>query len=448
MRFNQFRFILPLLTILFLSSCLGTTDVTTSSTDARFISLTFGTNDSIPNISTAKFTLMADSITIVNTDSLPFLTRIDSVYPTFTFVSSSRATLFFQAGYKYNKDSAVITGKDTIDFRKPVNVRNYAGNGIAYKDYQVKVKVHQVNPELYIWSKISNALYSQSYINQRTVLFKNKFFYYANDGLNNSVLTSANGNSWTSETLSGMPLFNSTTNIVEFNSNLFFTQDGANVFSSVDGLNWTKADYTAENYNFVSLMFTLNGQIWAVTKSKTDQTYHFANSTNGSVWIIRGLIPDNFPVVDYSSLLFSTRTGKPKVLVLGGYSTAGTLLSNRWSTEDGAYWVDFSTENTSLPAIAGASVVSYDSKLLLFGGKDGNNDPLFNPLRESKDEGLTWTTPDSTKNYLPTEFLPRYNQSAILDSSNRIFIVGGQNKTTIFTDVWTGKLNRKSFIIQ
>jgi hypothetical protein len=36
----------------------------------------------------------------------------------------------------------------------------------------------------------------------------------------------------------------------------------------------------------------------------------------------------------------------------------------------------------------------------------------------------------------------------IIEESNRIFIFGGKNGSTIYSDVWTGKLNRKNFLIQ
>ncbi len=449
MKFNQFRFIFPLLSILLLSSCLGTTNAPTApSTNARFVSLTFGTSVSNPNISTARFTLNADSITIENVDSLPFKTRIDSVQPTFTFVSYSKSILVFSPGYKYNKDTLLITGKDTVDFRQPVTLINYAADGIAHKDYKIKVNVHQVNPELYVWTKVKDVLYTPDGNNQRAVLFNNKFLFYVNNNTNNYLYTSSNGYDWTSATVSGMPANNNLRNIVEFNSKLYFTLNGTTIYTSTDGLTWTSADYTSQNYTFISLLFNFNGKLWAVTQNKTDQAYYFATSTDGSNWNFGSKISSNFPISDYSALSFSTRNGKPKVLVIGGYSATGTLLNTRWSTEDGIIWLDFSVENSSLPAIAGASVISYDSKILLIGGKNESNATLVNPLRESIDEGLSWSTPDSTKNYLPNEFQPRFYQSALVDKSNRIFIVGGQNQTTTFKDVWTGKLNRKSFIRQ
>ena len=91
MKFNSFRQIFFLSSIILLSSCLGTTNTATeASTDAGFVSLTISGNDSV---SKAVFTLVDK--TIVNVDSLPYKTPVDSVYPVFTFVSTAATKLYF-----------------------------------------------------------------------------------------------------------------------------------------------------------------------------------------------------------------------------------------------------------------------------------------------------------------------------------------------------------------
>ena len=158
---------------------------------------------------------------------------------------------------------------------------------------------------------------------------------------------------------------------------------------------------------------------------------------------------------------FPSPTGTSKALVLSGYSPTGKLLTNNWSTQDGIYWVDFSTENHTLDTLAiGASVISYDNKLLLFGKRIINGK---NHYKVSIDEGLSWKTPDTLRNILPAEyesrnyqsvvvFKPRpYNKSdskKVIEDSNRIFIIGGESNTLPLSDIWTGKLNRKNFLLQ
>jgi hypothetical protein len=148
--------------------------------------------------------------------------------------------------------------------------------------------------------------------------------------------------------------------------------------------------------------------------------------------------------------------------VTGGLSQANAQLKTRWSTLDGINWFDFSVENQSLDTLAlGASIISYDDKLLLFGLRSDNSKSHY---KVSKDEGLSWQKPDSTHNYLPKDFVGRNYQSVVVYKprtyskydtkqqnieSNRIFIIGGKTATSVVkSDVWTGKINRKNFLIQ
>jgi len=110
----------------------------------------------------------------------------------------------------------------------------------------------------------------------------------------------------------------------------------------------------------------------------------------------------------------------------------------------------------------GASVISYDNKLFAFGLRTDNGKSYY---KVSKDEGLSWQSCDSVRNVLPTGYLetPRSYQSVVvfkpraynkldskdlIEQSNRIFIIGGKSGSTLYSDVWTGKLNRKNFLRQ
>jgi len=179
-----------------------------------------------------------------------------------------------------------------------------------------------------------------------------------------------------------------------------------------------------------------------------------------------GTIPDNFPVKDFASVTYSSPTGKPKVLVSGGYSATDNInpLKNRWSTEDGSTWVDFSRENNSLDTLAvGASIISYDNKLFVFGKSTVKGTSFY---KVSVDEGLSWQNTDTSRNKLPKIYEPRSYQSVVVFKplelkgvqpvsmkeqileSNRIFIIGGINGSTVYSDIWTSKLNRKNFLRQ
>ena len=445
MKFNFLKFICLFCIAVSLSACLSDDETTvTSSTNPRMLSLKLAGNDSIK---TAVFTLNADSMTVENVDSLPFGTPVNKAIPTFTFVSSYGALLYING----STTGKAVTGKDTVDFTLPVKIKNYAADNSTTKEYTIKVNVHKVEPKLYVWSMLPNSVGAANPTSQKAIYFNNKLLYYANEAGVATLYTSTNGATWAAATLSGLPANATMVNTVQFNDKLFYTQDGVKIYSSTDGASWTVADVSAADYTFKTMLFSLNGNIWAITQSKVDSKYRFASSVDGTVWLIRNELPSNFPITDFAALSFTSRVGsKAKAIIIGGKSASGTILSTNWNTEDGDYWVNFN-ENTSssksLDTLAlGASLIAYDSKLFVFGTKTTNIKVA--QYKVSLDEGLTWKAPDSTYNKLPISYTHRNYSSVVVGNSNRIYIIGGKTNTSTFTDVWTGKLNSLGFIKQ
>lgn len=460
MKFNQFRLIIPLFAIILLNSCLGTNDPVTYSDDPSFVSLTLAKNDSVKS---AKFTLTDK--TIENLDSLPFGTKVDSVYPTFTFKSSSEVKFYYTIGSKL--DSVTLTGKDTLDLSaQSMSIRNKVNDKEAY--YILKVNVHKVQPELYTWKSLGETLEVQNVLNQKTIIRNDSLFYYYNDGSIAYVNISTNGISWTKTTLTNFPVNTALDDLFLFNGMFYVTQDGYNIYSSLNGTDWTKK--TVSDFKFKSILFNFKSKLWAVVQLN-DLNYRFATSSDGNIWEVRaGELPTDFPVRGFASISMTTRTGKPKVLVLGGYNASDVYVKSNWSSEDGLYWVNFSSDESvgrhSLDSLApGASILSYDNKLLLFGAVGTSELMGGDYYRQSIDEGLSWQVPDTTYNRIrfgTTSKVPgterdtviytnapiRSFQSTVIDNSHNIYIVGGKKNTTLLPEIWKGKLNRLGFLRQ
>jgi len=466
MRFNSFKFIFLFSIVFALVSCdwLDTTSGDVSSNPC-FVSLKFTANDTIPGLSSAVFTLekvegsVDNDSMIVNLDSLPYNTDITHVIPIFGFYSSSSVMVYLADSLGVINDSVTLTGKDTLNFERVVKIKNTAEDKIAKKPYRIKVNVHKVEPELYQWNKVVSSIYTHAGSSQKGLLFNDSIYFFVNSGLNNSLYKSLDGHQWSDRiALSGLPNYAEIRNIVKFKTKLFLIHEGTSIYSTSNGINWTSADFTTKDYTFVNLLYEFNSKLWAITKSNNDGVYRFATSVDGAEWIIIGDVPANFPVGDYAALSFASRTNQPKVLIAGGVNAAGELVNNIWSSENGSYWLDFSRENKTLGSLAGVSIVNYDDKLLLFGGSDATGEVVENYYMVSIDEGLSWSKPDTTYNQIrqlmtttpKTTYLkyePRYLQTAVV-KDKKIILIGGRDKSKVYTDVWTGKLNRLSFLIQ
>lgn len=454
-----FRFFIFSLALVVLSSCLWEEEDTIPSSDPRFVSLTFGANDSVPALRYASFSFAYDSLLmdsiIVNLDSLPYQTRIDSVFPSFAFKSTSAAFLLLRDSLGTGIDTIAVTGNDTIDFTKVIAIRNIAADEITERTYKIKVNVHQVQPELYHWKKLISSVYAHSGSVQKAVLFDSKFFFYVSSGVNNYLYTSTDAVSWSTATLSGLPLYPDLRRIMHFGDALYLLHEDGTIYTSTDGYSWQILVANLPGHGFTALLFELENQLWSIVQNTATEVHYFARSTDGLAWTVAEALPASFPVSDFAAVSFKSRTNKPKALVVGGFAADGTLLSKSWSVEynvNNQYnWVDFSLENSTLDTLSGASIIAYADKLLLFGGMDNDNNVVDKYYIESIDEGLSWRMTDTTFNSitdydLDYSYEPRSYQSVVhKEDTHEIYLFGGRSKFMVFTDVWRGKLNKLSF---
>mgnify|MGYP003299163260 CR=1 FL=1 len=408
------------------------------SDDPRLVSLKFKQNDSIPNLEKAVFTIDQDNGLVYNKDSLPFQTRIDSVIPEFTFASTAGSLLFVE------DDTIYLSGTDTIDFtRQPYRLLNYAADGVNHKEYTITVNVHQVNPDLYVWEKLCDQISNRDGSSQKLLRKGRGFYWMMSNGLRNYLYTSDDAKSWVETQINGLP------NDVDFRQaqvygEKFYVVCDGTLFVSGNGQTWT--EQTANNITFINLLFSFKGALWATVKADDGKNY-FARTMDGTTWFMETETPESFPVAEYAAVTFLSRTNTEKAMVMGGVSESGKTLNNRWCTENGDVWIDYSVEQPEFLNITGATIVQYGDKLLMFGGVDEDNNGIDGQLFESIDEGLNWTVPDTLFNRYPQDYEPRNCPSVwVVKETNFIYLVGGKTKTKIYSDVWRTKLNEMDFV--
>ncbi|MBN2766466.1 MAG: hypothetical protein JXR27_08860 [Paludibacteraceae bacterium] len=463
MSFNPFRLLVLLATMLTIVSCdwLDTEEETEVSTNPSFASLRFTSSDY--RVSTAYFTVVKeddiqDSI-VVNLDSLPYNTDISKLVSTYSFSSVANTYAFVtdSLGGIDTINISATTEADTIDYRWGVRLKNYAANGIDTASYIVKVNVHTVEPELYQWNRVQTSLFSHPGSQQKAILFNDSIFFYTGSGISNTLYSSKDGYDWTpAQNIAGLPENSQLRNLVVFKNKIYYAHADSSLYITENGRQWTQMSFATQSFHITSLLFQLSDTLHAVAQQGTD--HYFAFSHDGTSWQLDKKVPTGFPVTGYAALSFHTRTNVPRAIVVGGYTANENIMQNIWTTENAKYWIDFSTEKTNLDYLAGASLITYDNKILLIGRMNDEGLVHENWYLESKDEGLSWNTPDTTYNqvrelmYNPTDtsyiyMEPRYLTSAIV-RDKRIIIIGGRDHATFFSDVWIGKLNRLSFLRQ
>lgn len=448
MKLKSLYLIITLCFFVLLTSCLGKEDEEdiALSSDASFVSLTFAASDSTPGLDKAVFTLESDTL-IVNTDSLPFNSRLDKAIARFYFASSSKAYIYFG-----EKDSVELKGNDTLNLsgsNKESRIVNISGNKEDKKTYRLKINVHTREGEAYVWKRVQENI-GNSTGNQKAVFFNNSYLYYFVDATDIKLIAS-NGNNlsnWkTAESISSLPTNTLFWYLAAHNGELFVpTQDNL-LFKSADGKTWEEVNYTTDNnLKIHSLIFSLKGNLLAIAKTEAN-VYHIISSIDGTTWNDAGRAPDNFPIEDYSALVFQSLLNNLKGIILGGKNASGSMTQiMNWSTSDGINWVNLGKENKSLGTLTGGTLVQYDKKLFLLGGMDSQNQTRKNILMESKDQGLTWQVPDSTYNVFPNTFPPRSYMSSMLSTDTKEIILIGGKEHSVYSDVWTGRINKIDFL--
>ncbi len=423
-----------------LTSCLGSGNTTTEvSSDATVASLRFTANDSMPGLAAATFIIedRIDTGLIHNIDSIQFGTRIDKVIPIFNFNATPGAAIVYTP-----TDTTILSVSDTINFaQRPVYLQVVASDNMHEKWYKIEVNVHKVDPDLFDWKRMGWNIYPTEGVEQKAVELQGEYYIFLNNGIQNSLYYSRSTRGWSEVSITGLPANCQVRNILQVGDTLYYA-DGDMLYTSTNATEWNA---TTLDVKLVNLLFQFNDSIWGIAHNQETNSYHLATSFNASNWQVGKQLPADFPISDYAALTFRSASNRLRAMVVGGFSSQGASLNTRWNVEytpeKGYTWTNFSIEQPSFSSLTGASVVWYANKFYMFGGVDANNQIGEYPILESIDEGMHWNVPDSTHNCLPADYEKRTKSSVFVGSDNAIYIIGGQSRTEIFSDVYRGKLN-------
>ncbi len=423
-------------------SCLdsASNNTTAVSSDATVASFYFAANDSMPGLAEATFTIEdgLDTGRIYNIDSIRFGTRVDSVIPVLAFNATPGAAIIYT-----DHDTIILSVADTIDFsHNPTRLQVVASDNQTVKWYNIFVHVHQVDPDLFVWEKIADNVFPTAGAEQQLVVLKGSFYLFVNNGIETTLYRSENAKHWAAVDLQGLPANCRVRNIVEANQMLYYA-DGATLYSSANGTEWAANDFAAESFRLVNMLFAFNDSLWAITQQ--GENYHLATSKDAQQWRLHEVLPADFPVSDYAALTFQSVSKRPRAMIVGGFAPTGESLNTRWNVEftqeKGYAWSNFSIEQPNFQSLTGVDVIYYNNRFYLFGGVDADNTIGEYAILESIDEGMHWHVPDSAHNCLPSSYTLRTKPSVVVGSDNAMYIVGGQSRTQVFSDVYRGKLN-------
>jgi len=417
--------------LFFVTSCMdkGNTSSTIIS-DEAVITNFYLYSDSIKEIDDYKFTIDNDSMLIYNYDSISYGTEVDSL----SFVLNPRfSSVYINDTLEYYKMEDVY-----LDFTERVKFTVVASDKKSSADYYVKVNVHQVDPDTFVWKGVNSEVFAGDALSAKAVYFDEKIFYMA--VVNNKLLAyeSENGKDWTAIIPAGMDIDLMKLNLnylVATENYLYLCADGK-LYKSDEGAVWSVVETSGADVEY--LLFAMNNELYGVTKSNS------IVKLIASEWVDLGVLPSKFPIEGGAVLVAAAPSGKERVFVVGGIDVEGNYLSSVWSSEDGAYWSEMTGGRQQFTPRAYSAVVQYGEGLMLFGGHGMPEGSITNAKvvedaqLYSKDFGLNWVEPKA-KSVIDSLYVPRYEHSAVVTPTGYIYLIGGRASAEgTINDVWQG----------
>lgn len=446
---RYFQYILLLLGVI-LVGCNKETPVETSS-EARVNSFTFYSDTLNPGLTevTYKIDHSGDTGRIYCADSLRFGTRLDSVVPYVTYKATPGSATF------HLPDTTIAsTGADTMNFNlSPIYLQVISSDLTTEQWYKFDINVHQVNPDLYIWKRLTERIFAPQSCETKAFIVQGSLALLVNNGLSTSLYQSADGTRWmqTASQITSLPVPCRVREIVQHNNTLYYI-DGGYLYRSTDMLTWTKTDFTATATLPLTMLLSYHDQPWCIAQDTTSKQLLLATiQTNDIVpqtniaGTSNGYLPNTFPIGEFAALSFESSSERPRAMIVGGRTADGKVVNDRWNLEytsnSGYRLKNFSISQPTFESLTGISIIQYDNHLMMFGGIN-NNLTWRSDILYSDDEGMNWYVPDTANNQLPSSYTAeRYNQTVLVDSLDNIYIIGGQSYTQSFSDVYRGFLN-------
>ena len=436
-----------LLWVLVFSSCLNSSESDFElSHDAQIYSFGMASSkDTTKALSETRFTIDQINNKIFNRDSLPYLFHVDSIYLNISGKSTyshSKILINLQ-----DKDSSYLwNGKDSVSFKRLKSIETTAEDGKTVKLYEFKANVHQQDPYLMSWSRVTQNYLITPVEQQKTILHGGKFITYYKSGttIKASSSLSSDGKNWAPAIVSGLPATLKTSSIFSATNgpvSTVYAQDAdSSMYKSADGLIWNKI---ASDYPVAAVYGKLpsaSGEFAILAAVNDKGTLKFALTKDFVTFAVKSALPseDTFPTVDFSAAsIENPSVFSAKYIILSGGKDRNNIVNNK-------LWIihEKDGEITHLPEVSSISLqlsqlFLYDNNVYLMTYETGKN-----RLYYSEKYGLNWISGGANQ-ALPDDFPGRMHASVITDSNNFIWIFGGESGAQApITDVWRGRLNK------
>lgn len=434
---------------LLFSSCLGSSQnqLADASRDAQIYAFSMtSSKDSTRALSGTKFTIDQINNKIFNQDSLPYLFHVDSIKLNIAG-KSNYALPRVAINLRDNDSTYVWNGKDSVAFNRIKSIETTADDGKTVKLYEFKANIHQQDPYILHWTRITQNHLIAPVDKQKTVLHGGKFVTYYKSGTMIKASTSlvSDGKDWAPVTVSGLPVtvkMNTILSVTNGSASTVYAHDSDNsVYKSADGLVWSKITSAYPVTTIYGKLPAVSGEFAILTAVMDGETLKFATTQDFTSFTVLNALPADLPVSDFAAVSWENPTvfGAKQILISGGKNKDNTLNNKFWilKEQDGEI-AELPIPSTIPMQLSQLFIYDKDPvKIYLMTYETGKNKLYF-----SENYGSTWVSGGTSQTF-PDNFTGRINASVITDNNNFIWIFGGESGTQAqIVDVWRGRLNK------
>lgn len=274
---------------------------------------------------------------IFNADSLPVGTDVTKLVPVISYVSTASAvTLTQSGGIKEGEINYKANPTDTVDFSGKVVLKITAEDATTTRSYDIKVNVHQVEPDSLVWDELAVTPMPSRLSTpetQKTVKYKDTSYSLIKESDGSytlAVATDLIAGVWEKKipTLD----FEPDVRTMRATSNLLYILDTTGVLhTSADGLTWDNTGSVWINiigaYDDAMLGIRSEGGKLVYTCWPADAGYAETE------------VPADFPIAGYTDLVqFSNRWTTLPIGFMAGGRCADLSLSDKIWAFDGDHW--------------------------------------------------------------------------------------------------------------
>lgn len=376
--------------------------------------------DVLADLDSVHFTVDYDNGLIYNADSLPVGTDITALKVTVDFMNTVSSAVFnitdatVQADTTINYTSSMT---QSLDFTGKTVLTVTSADESQVKDYQIKILVHDVNPDTLIWSKSWRRDlpgYRSSAIGHKAVKQGDIYRILNYNGYESFLFTASapDQGTWDKQQVM-LPFVPQVQSLSATDDALYLLDADGVLYTSPDGLEWSSCGVT-----WHSIIGTYGDRALGIVHGDGGYYHDEYPHSDG---FVASAVEDGFPVSHSSGVIVTDNkwTIAQQAIIVGGLDSDGNVLSDVWGF-DGEHWGKINNiHSNELPALTDATLFAYytykslsgvrrygrQATWYIMGGKlaDGT---LNGNIYLSDTQGITWYKGGATLSQ--PSFMPKF----------------------------------------